>query len=149
MQAIIVPTDFSSVAYNAARYAIALATDLNAKKIIIYNAYQAYVPDDPELGIPYQTDLEEFKEISENGLIKLKHELESQISNGIEIEYKSDYNLVSNGVIEACKNFNAELIVMGISGAETKLEEAIIGSSAIDVSKTSEKPVIIVPSGTE
>lgn len=149
MQAILVPTDFSAVAYNAARYAMAIAADLNVEKIMLYNAYQPYVSEDPNLGMPYQTDMGEFRNISENGLIKMKTELETEVSEGLTIEYKSDYNIISNGVIDACGEYRAGLIVMGISGTETKLEEAIIGSTAIDVAKRSEKPVIIVPAGAK
>jgi len=145
MQSILVPTDFSPNAYNAARYAIALAADMKATKIILYNAYQPYVSEDPELGLPLQTDMEEFKQISEEGLIKMQNALQSEVPSAMQLEYESDYNIITSGILEVCKKYNAELIIMGITNTESKLEEAIIGSSAVDVSKHSEIPVIIVP----
>jgi nucleotide-binding universal stress UspA family protein len=145
MQSILVPTDFSPTAYNAARYAIALAADMKATKIILYNAYQPYVSEDPELGLPLQTDMEEFKQISEEGLIKMQNALQSEVPSSMQLEYESDYNIITSGILEVCKKYNAELIIMGITNTESKLEEAIIGSSAVDVSKHSEIPVIIVP----
>jgi len=145
MQAIIVPTDFSPNAYNAARYAIALATDFRATKVVLYNAYQPYVSEDPELGLPYQTDMEEFKQISEDGLMKMKDVLQPEMPSSIVLEYESDYNIITGGVIDACKKYSADLIVMGITGGESKLEETIIGSNAVNVSKDSKIPVIIVP----
>ena len=144
MQAIIVPTDFSPNAYNAARYAIALATELKATKLVLYNAYQPYVSEDPELGLPYQADMDEFKQISEDGLMKMKDILQPEMSS-IALEYESDYNVITGGIIDACKKYNADLIVMGITGGESKLEETIIGSNAVNVSKDSKIPVIIVP----
>ncbi len=148
MQAIIVPTDFSSNAYNAAQYAIALAADLKATRLIIYNAFQPYIPDDPELSMaPLQMDINEFRELSRIGLMKMKEKLSPGIPSSLQVEYESEYNIAKMGIIDACEKYNAELIVMGISGAGTKLEESLIGSTAVDVSRLSHKPVIIVPEG--
>jgi nucleotide-binding universal stress UspA family protein len=146
MQAIIVPTDFSPNAYNAAQYAIALATDFNAARLIIYNAFQPYIPEDPELSmIPLQMDINEFSELSRTGLMKMKEQLGPGIPASLQVEYESEYNVARVGIVDACEKYNAELIVMGISGAETKLEESLIGSTAVDVSRLSHRPVIIVP----
>jgi len=147
MQTIIVPTDFSPVSYNAVRYAIALAADLKAQTVIIYNAFQPYAPVDPELGVSLQLNLDEFKTISEAALKKMENEIAADIPVSLQVEYISDYNLITNGIAEACEQYSGELIIMGISGAGSKLEQAIIGSTAIDVSRSSEKPVIIVPGG--
>jgi len=145
MQTILVPTDFSPNAYNATRYAIALAKNLKATKIILYNAFQPYVAQDPELGLPLQIDLEEFKQLSETGLEKMQQVFQNEVDDTIQLEYKSDYNVITTGILEACKNYGTDLIIMGITGSENKLENAFMGSTAIDVSKQSELPVIIVP----
>src|SRR4051794_22444401 len=129
MQSILVPTDFSSHSYNAARYAIELAKDLKATKIILYNAYQPYVSEDPELGLPLQTDMEEFRQLSKTNLEKMQTALQPEASTSIALEYESDYSVITSGILDACKKHNAELVIMGITGAETKLEEAIIGSN--------------------
>lgn len=149
MQTLLVPTDFSKNAYNAARYAIALAADIGVSKIILYNAYEPYVAEDPELGMPIQIDLEEFRKISNNGLAKMKEELQHELPAAIELVCDSEYNIVTSGITEACKKHQADLIVMGISIAGTKLEEAIIGSTSIDVSKESKTPVIIIPANAQ
>jgi nucleotide-binding universal stress UspA family protein len=149
MEAIIVPTDFSPGAYNTVHYAIALATDLKAKKLVLYNAYQPYVSEDPELGLPYQPGFEELRQISKEGLTKMANALQSKIPPSVKLEYESDYNVITSGVLEVCKKHNAELIIMGITDTESKFDEVIIGSSAVDVSKHSETPVIIVPSNAK
>src|SRR5215831_14360290 len=110
MQAILVPTDFSPNAYNAARYAIALATDFKAAKVVLYNAYQPYVSEDPELGLPYQTDMDEFKQISEDGLMKMNDVLRQEMPPSIALEYESDYNIITGGVADACEKYDAGLI---------------------------------------
>jgi nucleotide-binding universal stress UspA family protein len=145
MQSILVPTDFSANAYNAARYAIALAADIKATEIILYNAYQPYVSEDPELSMPLQADVEAFRQISADGLDRMKSVLEKEMLSTIKLKLESEYNMVPQGIVDTAENFNAGFIVMGISGTESKLEEAIIGSNAVDVSKHSEIPVIVVP----
>jgi nucleotide-binding universal stress UspA family protein len=149
MQTLLVPTDFSKNAYNAARYAIALAADIKATKIILYNAYEPYVAEDPELGMPIQMDLEAFRQISSNGLAKMKDDLQQILPASIELICEGEFNMVANGIIEACGKHHAEMIVMGISGAGSKLEEAIIGSTAVDVARESKIPVIIIPAGAQ
>jgi nucleotide-binding universal stress UspA family protein len=149
MEAIIVPTDFSANAYNAAHYAIALATDLKAKKLVLYNAYQPYVSEAPEFGLPYQADFEELRQINKEGLTKMANALQSEIPPSLKLEYEGDYNVITNGVLEACEKHNADLIIMSITDAESKFDEVIIGSSAVDVSKHSEIPVIIVPANAK
>ncbi|MEO8710734.1 MAG: universal stress protein [Parafilimonas sp.] len=149
MQPIIVPTNFSSNSYNAARYAIALAADLKATKIILYNAYQPFLSEDPEIDTMFLQDVTEFKKISEEGLIKMQKALQDLVPASIQLEYESDYNLITNGIINACKNHNAKLIIVSITGTESKLEEVIVGSNAVDISKLSETPVLIVPPAAE
>ena len=39
MRTILVPTDFSATAQNSAFYALGLAKELGASKLVLYNAY--------------------------------------------------------------------------------------------------------------
>jgi len=147
MKSIIVPTDFSPASYNTAHYAIALATDLKADKIVLYNAYQPYISEDPEMGVVLQQDTLEFKQISEDSLIRMRDILQSETPASIDLLCESDYNTITNGIEDISKKYDAELIIMGITGAGSAIEEAIIGSNAIAVSRQSKIPVIIVPAG--
>jgi len=149
MRSVIVPTDFSPSAYDIARYAIALATDIKADKIILYNAYQPYISEDPSLDAILPQLITEYKTISEEGLAKMKNMLQAEMPSSIQLDYESDYNIITNGIEIAAEKYNAEFIVMGITGTESSLEEALIGSNAFDVSKHSKIPVIIVPSGVK
>ena len=146
MQSIVVPTDFSPTAYNAAQYAIGLASQLQASKIILYNAYQQYIPEDPMVMGVVTQDPAELKTISEEGLSHMLQALEEKTVEFSQVECVSDYNTITNGVLEVCKKYKAALIVMGITGASGKLDEVVIGSNALDVSRRSDIPVIIVPS---
>ena len=61
MKTIIVPTDFSDTARNAALYAINLAKQLGCKKIILYNAYQTPLVTDANMALIDAIDIEELK----------------------------------------------------------------------------------------
>lgn len=145
MKTIVVPTDFSPASYNAAHYAIGLAKQLDASKIILYNAYQQFISEDPMMMTVVTQDITELQKISEDGLQHMLQTLQPGLPANLQAECTSDYNTVTNGILQACEEHNAELIIMGITGASGKLEEVVIGSNAVDVSRRSKMPVIIVP----
>ena len=144
MKTILVPTDFSSTAKNAAHYALALAKDLGANKIIFYNAYQQPVTADPVLNTVELYDMGEFGKLSENGLQNFIKNFDEQETAGLKFETVSEYNLLTAGIEELCKQHAIDLIVMGVTGGG-KLEETLIGSNTISVATHINIPVIIVP----
>ena len=148
MKTILVPTDFSSTAYNAAQYAIGLAGQLGATNLVLYNAYQQYISEDPMMMGVLVQDTNELRKISEDGLKRMMQDLQPNLPSTLEVKSLSDYNTVANGVLEACRENSADLIVMGITGSTGKLDEVAIGSNAVDVSRRSHIPVIIVPSNS-
>jgi nucleotide-binding universal stress UspA family protein len=145
MNTILVPTDFSEPARNAARYAIALAGDVDAKKIVFYNAYQA-PPIMTETAVPAMPlmDIETMKNISEQGMATFKEKLQQECPEGIALEHKTEFAILAKDINEICMKAGAELIVMGITGT-SKIEEVLIGSTATSVVKHTKVPVIIVP----
>lgn len=145
MNTILIPTDFSETAKNATRYAVKLAESLDIKKLILYNAYQKPVSGDPMMDAVELYDIQSFKEISEEGLRNFKHEVEAFCLPGIEIITISEFNLLSSGVNEVCRDNNVDLIVMGITGSGSGLEERLIGSNTIHIAKHTTIPVIIIP----
>lgn len=147
MKTILVPTDFSETAKNAAVYAISFAKQVRADKIILYNAFQTPVVTDPNMALVDVIDIDELKKNSEDHLERFKTILlpfcaETQIT----IETLSEYGMVSVDITEICDNNKIDVIVMGVTGAG-KLTETLIGSFAIDVARHSHVPVIIVPPG--
>lgn len=149
MKTILVPTDFSEIARNAAKYAIALAADINANKIVFYNAYQA-PPVLTETAVPAMPlmDIDTMKDISEQGMAEFKKTMQQECPEGIQLEHKNGFSILSNDINDICKDAAADLIVMGITGT-SKIEEVLIGSTAISVMKQTKVPVIIVPAGAK
>lgn len=137
MKTILVPTDFSATAKNAALYAIGLAKQVGATKVVLYNAYEAVVPSisiDPTIPSIMPVDLETYKSISETGLTSFAEELSHVCDDTIAIEKLCNLNTLVNGISEAITTTGAELVVMGITGGNV-LEENLIGSNTVDVAK--------------
>lgn len=145
MKTILVPTDYSDTALNAARYAIRLASQLHVEKIVFYNAYQVPpVVSEPAMpAIPY-VDVETLKAVSEEGMDHFKKRVEPEIPEGISVETISEFAILSDEASRLCERTGATLIVMGIKGT-SRMEEVLIGSTAISVMKHTTVPVIIVP----
>jgi nucleotide-binding universal stress UspA family protein len=144
MKTILVPTDFSDISKNAALYAIELGNQLKAAKIILYNAYQAPVVTEPTMPVMQMLDIDTLKKISEDGMKLFKSSLQTQNSNKVDIEEINEFAVLPNAIDEVCARTGADLIVMGITGA-SRLEEVLIGSTAISVVKNTKIPVIIIP----
>lgn len=147
MKTILVPVDFSSPAKNAALYALKIAEQLRFSRIVFYNAYQAPpIINEPTTmpSIPI-LDIETLKDISRESM---KHFQESMIEfypADIKVEHLSEYADLAGNINEICEKTNAELIVLGITGT-SRIEEVLMGSTAINVAKNTKIPVIIVPS---
>jgi len=144
MKTILVPTDFSATAKNAALYAIDLANQLNASKIILYNAYQAPVVTEPTMPVMQMLDADTLKKISSDSMKQFRSSLTVGIGTNIEIEEINEYAVLPNAIGEVCERTGADLIIMGITGS-SKFEEVLIGSTAISVVKHTKVPVIIIP----
>lgn len=148
MKTILVPTDYSATAKNAALYAIHLASAIKVSKIVLYNAYQtpAVVADTavmPTAAIPF-FDVEDFRSISNTSMRHFKDSIQSFCPADIEIVQQIEYAGLESDINEICEKTNAHLIVLGITAA-SKIEEVLIGSTAINVVKSTKTPVIIVP----
>jgi len=143
MQIILVPTDFTPLGYNIARYAIAFANNIKATRIVLYNAFMPFVSDDSGLGAIILDTSEDLRKISIEGLIKMKEVLQAE-APGLQIEYDHNVLPVEAGIEEACKKFHPGLIVMGVSGSGSALMEAL-GSNAVDIARHIKIPTLIIP----
>ena len=145
MKTILVPTDYSDTAKNAAAYAVHMAKQLQATKIVLYNAYQGSpVVSEPAMpAIPY-IDIETLKDISEQGMKHFRKVVETDCPTTVQIEEKVEYAILSDEVEKICEATGADCIVMGVTGT-TKFDEVLIGSTAISVMKHTKVPVLIVP----
>jgi nucleotide-binding universal stress UspA family protein len=147
MKNILVPTDFSTTAKNAARYALQLAAQIGAPKVIFYNAYSAPIIVDPMVPAVQLLNEENLKKDSQDALDKFQLFVKAFCPKDCEVETYCEYALLNNGLNEVCQKTNSELIVMGITGGGL-LTEKLIGSNTLSVAKHSDVPVIIVPANS-
>jgi nucleotide-binding universal stress UspA family protein len=144
MKTIIVPTDFSETSYNAARYALGLARQMNTARIVLYHAYELIVPiPDVPSSVP-MVNPDELRSASMEGLDKMKRELEPLLPENTILASRAENHLLPANIDQVAKQEEADLIVMGITGG-SQLEEILVGSNTIDVVKHTTCPVIIVP----
>jgi nucleotide-binding universal stress UspA family protein len=147
MKTIIVPTDFSATAYNAATYALEMAAQIGTTRVLLYHAYELIVPiPDLPSSLP-QVDPSELRQVSLEGLAKMKQDLQALVPVGAVLETRAENNLLAANIDDVAKEEMADIIVMGITGSG-KLEEILVGSNTIDVVKNTSFPVIIVPAET-
>jgi nucleotide-binding universal stress UspA family protein len=147
MKDILVPTDFSTTAKNAARYALQLAEQIGAPKVIFYNAYSAPIIVDPMVPAVQLLNEENLKKDSQDALDKFQLFVKAFCPKDCVVETYCEYALLNNGLNEVCQKTNSELIVMGITGGGL-LTEKLIGSNTLSVAKHSDVPVIIVPANS-
>nr|WP_295868619.1 universal stress protein [uncultured Chitinophaga sp.] len=144
MKTILVPTDFSDTAYNAATYALAMAPQLNVDRIVLYHAYELIVPiPDVPTAIP-MVNPDDLRIASQEGLDKMQKELTQLAGAGVSIVTRADNTLLAATIDDVVKQEEAALIIMGITGG-SKVEEILVGSNTIDVVKHTSCPVLIVP----
>jgi len=150
MKTILVPTDFSATATNAAHYAVHLAKQLNCSKIIFYHAYQVPIMTDAVMTPVELLGIDEIKEASEKGLERFLRTLQEYAGadSGIELETINEFAFLTDSIDEVCKVNSVDLVIIGITGGD-KMEEVLIGSNTISVARHTTVPVIIVPSEVE
>lgn len=147
METILLPTDFSSTAKNAAMYALKLAAQLGVKKIVLYHSYEIPVSIDPLTPGVQMLDIESSRENSAHSLENFKVQINA-FATDITIETINEYGALADGLDDVCAKTNAGLVVLGITGGSL-IEEKLIGSNALSVAKHTRVPVIIVPAKTQ
>lgn len=138
MKTILVPTDFSNAAQNAAEYAVHFAKDINAK-ILLLHVYNLPMLPVGEVPTEYITT-DELQIENEKSLEKEVRRL-SKIT-AIEIQYKAKMGLAVDEIVEEEKG--KSFIIMGMTGAG-KLSELLLGSITTATLKQVQTPVIVVP----
>lgn len=146
MHTLLLPTDFSPTANNAAQYALQLAGQLGIKRIVLYHSYEIPVTIDPMIPGIQMLEMDTLKESSEQGLHRFRTSLLPYAKN-VAIDIFNEYGDLAGGLDEVCKKVNADIVVMGITGGNV-LEEKLVGSNAVSVAQHTHTPVIIVPAET-
>jgi nucleotide-binding universal stress UspA family protein len=141
---ILLPSDFSETAVNAGIYAIELAQQIGAKKIVVYHTYDAASVSEPMVSYTQKIVTEPFRQKSAAQLNEFVDKLNSKKNSSLVIEAFHSYADLKDALNELIKSTGAQLIVMGITGGGA-IKETFVGSNSITIAKTTNIPVIIVP----
>ncbi len=124
---IIVPTDFSQVANNAARYAARMITGQYDAHLVLYHVYEKAAE----------------RADAEAQLDKLKAELQSASIAKIECQLEEGGDII-DCLERQARHLSANLIVMGITG-KSRLEKVFLGSNTLKMVERNICPVLIIP----
>ena len=136
-------TDFSEVALNAAKYAAALTHQLNTKKLFLYNSYEALALP-PTSFAPVSSGFIEAAEASQDKITDLKNELKNIMDRPIEIELRTDDKMLIGATNTIIQQQHIGLTVAGIT-EKSSMEKILIGSNTINLAEDCESPLLLVP----
>ena len=143
MKTILLPTDFSPIANNAAKYAAALASQTRSKLILVHvvapepagapDGVMISLPPDERLGVYYQQKLRE-----------LVQQLELEFGFLFPLETICVPGILPEQLNDITRRQAADLVVMGTHGAQHFIEK-LIGSNTASFIKRAVCPVLVVP----
>jgi nucleotide-binding universal stress UspA family protein len=137
MKTILVPTDFSTAATNAALYAATMAKDLKATVHLITVFHLPITQlENPDLSI----SVDDLRSASEKRLQKEAEHLQKK--TGAKITSSAKQGFAVEEILQMEKEYN--LIIMGIKEAG-RFSEFIFGSISTDVMRKTNKPLLIIP----
>ncbi|WP_207532277.1 universal stress protein [Desertivirga arenae] len=143
MDSILVLTDFSYTAYNAAKYAVNLANKLPEAKVILLHSFNNCEDPAP----PYASEVQDPWIKALERLNDMQGLLELFASKTTRIEIKTDEGCLEKTIKRISDEKEVGLIVLGSKGNSDKT--SFIGSNTHKLAHISEIPLLIVPPDTE
>ncbi len=142
MKAIIITTDLSNPAANAALYGAAFANRIGVQKILLYySIVHTYKAGNTPLSMEIQA-ME--KEVGLLALSKLKDQIQEIVNDQVSIVPIVNGLPLLEGIEELIHDFKAQLVVVGSTG-RGGLERFMLGSNTIQLANSCTAPLLIVP----
>ncbi|WP_142533223.1 universal stress protein [Saccharicrinis carchari] len=143
MKNILILTDFSSTARNAALYALKMFDNDSDVVFKLLNAYDLEFS-----GSPYVMQVKE--EMAYESKKGLKQELKvlNQSFPSADIEVLSTFGTLIDVIHDYIAKHHPHLIVLGCRG-ESALENFLLGSNAYEVIKNIKAPILVIPKSAE
>jgi nucleotide-binding universal stress UspA family protein len=147
MQKILVPTDYSNDAKNAAIYALEIAAKTNSEIIFLHTYHVPVFYNDSNVYESYKIILENIEKEEEQKMKVFLDDLmefENGKFNSIDITSQVKLGFLKDITLELAQNEKIDLIVMGTRGA-SGIKKALIGSNTSNLINESNIPVLAVP----
>lgn len=147
MKKVILPTDFSSNAYNACEYAMQLFKDEACTFYLMHTYTPAIYRVEYTLGNPGQLGLaDEYQANAIMQLEELQATLSTQFNNSKhKFVLHAAFNVFIDEVLKMVENEKVDLIIMGTQGA-TGAKEILLGTHTVHLMKQTTCPVLAIPS---
>jgi nucleotide-binding universal stress UspA family protein len=142
MKTIIIPTDFSANAMNAAHYALELNKQIRAEIVLFHSCIIPVYATDVPVVVP---DIDMLKKESLKLLNKVRSEVETDFSNQ-EIHTHVSAGYPGEEIISYAEKKKAGMVVMGTKGA-SGLKEVLFGTNTAGIIGRLNCPLLIVPEG--
>ena len=138
MQTILIPTDFSPEAHNAALHAAELAKIFNARLLL----FHAYMLPTPVSEVPYvMVTVEELQKENEQLMRKEAESLNQQFNT--EIEWLVRIGIPSDEIKILTEERPIDMVVMGMKGVGGL--DKLIGSTTVNLIRKVSTPVMVIP----
>lgn len=147
MKTFLIPTDFSESAAIAIKYAAAMAAQVKAEKLILYNTYAAPPVTTSDMSFSF-VEMDGLRKLSAEELQKSMELAVSLCPASVQVEALSDYGFIEQQINDAVQKEHADLIIMGVEDISA-LEEVLAGSSAMHIMHHTQTPVLMVPPGAQ
>lgn len=150
MKIYVVPVDFSATSVHAAEYAALLSRQTDVKRIVLLNSYyisvyQSVLPT-PDMVIITEEEIAAETAERLNQLKHLRSKLLKTAREDVEVETRVSREPLTRSVLEALSDDNMHVVIIGSNGSSDECESHV-GLNAINISKISPAPVIVVPPG--
>ena len=148
MKTILIPTDFSTTALNAAKDISAMCKKTETERLILYHSYEIVHPDTillTDILEPPPSQLGELENEAIRKLDILKKTLSPLVNDGTVIEYITNDLPLIEGIDEIIINEKIDLVTVGISGTGNDGKN-VIGSNTLQIMKECKTSLLIVPS---
>jgi nucleotide-binding universal stress UspA family protein len=147
MKKILVPTDYSNDAKNAAIYALEIAAKTNSEIIFLHTYHVPVFDNESNAYESYKIILENIEKEEEQKMKVFLDDLK-EFENGkfksIDISSRVNLGFLKDIILEIAQNEKIDLIVMGTRGA-SGIKKALIGSNTSNLINESNIPVLAVP----
>lgn len=138
---ILLPTDFSALSQNAARYAASLAEEYKAQIYLLHVVESPMPSMMPEEGGPVDENLRE--EISWGVADEMQWTLANRAEKGLEVTPLTRHGKPYEVIVGTAREMDVDLIVMGTHG-RSGLSHILLGSTAERVVRNAPCPVLTV-----
>lgn len=142
METIIITSDFSDPARNAAQYGASLAKELGVRTIVLYHAYDL-APIGTHMSVP-KPDSSAALERCREDLQQLKDHIFPYTDNDIHIELEANELPLLVGIEQLARQWQAGMVIAGNAG-KSGMEKFLMGSNTADLTKSCTIPLLIVP----